>query len=140
MTTEPDRTTALPVPALTANGEAQEHIEALRYGRLLLPQCEACGAIIWYPRSFCPQCGTNKVRWIEATGDGRVYSFTVVRKGAGAYAASVPYVVAYVELAEGPRVLTNIVGDPADIRIDAPVTAVYDRADSGEAILRFRSS
>jgi uncharacterized OB-fold protein len=108
-------------------------------GRLMLPRCEACGFVIWYPRRFCPQCHSTDVRWIEATGSGSVYSFTICRRGTGAYQRAAPYVLAYVELDEGPRVLTNIAGiEPESIRIGQRVTAVFDPVRSGAALVRFR--
>jgi uncharacterized OB-fold protein len=66
------------------------------------------------------------VTWTELSGRGTVYACTVVRKGMGPWAAATPYVVAYVELAEGPRILTNIVTtDAASIDVGTPVVAVY---------------
>jgi len=108
-------------------------------GRLLLPRCPACEIVIWYPRPFCPRCQRADVEWIEATGAGSVYSFTIVRRGTGAYQRAVPYVLAYVELDEGPRVLTNIVDtEPEAIRIGQRVTAVFDPVRPGAALIRFR--
>jgi uncharacterized OB-fold protein len=73
---------------------------------------------------------------VGAIGTGTIYSYTIVRRGTGAYAAAVPYVVAYVELTEGPRVLTNVVwAADDDIYIGAPVEAVLDPSDG---LLRFR--
>ncbi|HWB38491.1 MAG TPA: Zn-ribbon domain-containing OB-fold protein [Rugosimonospora sp.] len=127
----------LPVPDYSANGEAPEHLDGLRAGRLVLPRCTRCGVLVWYPRAFCPACGTDEVEWVDVDGSGRVHSFAVVRKGTGAYADAGPYVVAYVDLDAGPRILTNVVGDPDAVTVDAPVTAVFDRADSGAVLLRF---
>jgi uncharacterized OB-fold protein len=82
---------------------------------------------------MCPDCGRLGVEWVEASGRGAVYSFTVSHRGPGPWADHVPYVVAYVELDEGPRVLTNLVGlDPGDVRIGMPVAAVFEHG-----LLRF---
>ena len=111
--------------------------EAAAAGRLVLPRCRSCGTFIWYPRSFCPQCHTWGVEWVPATGRGTVYSFTVSHRGMGPWAEHAPYVIAYVELEEGPRVLTNIVGaDPDEVRIGDPVTAVFQAAGT-QKVLRF---
>jgi uncharacterized OB-fold protein len=92
---------------------------------------------IWYPRRFCPDCHSLDVEWTEASGKGAVYSFTVTYRGSGPWAEEAPYVVAYVQLDEGPRVLTNIVGvDPETVRIGDPVTAVFELAGSTK-VLRF---
>jgi uncharacterized OB-fold protein len=78
------------------------------------------------------------VQWFEASGRGVVYSFTRVHKGEGAFADVPPYVLAYVELDEGPRVLTNIIGAVDDIHIGQAVEAVFDQRAAAGAILRFR--
>jgi uncharacterized OB-fold protein len=111
--------------------------QAAAEDRLVLPKCTSCGTFIWYPRGFCPKCHTSQVEWVEASGQGTVYSFTVGRRGIGEWAARSPFVIAYVELDEGPRVLTNIVGvDPDQVRIGARVSAVFEPA--GELkVLRF---
>jgi uncharacterized OB-fold protein len=80
------------------------------------------------------------VSWREASGQGVVYSYTVVRKGDGLWKDVAPYVVAYVELAEGPRVMTNVVGiDPSDVRIGMPVEVVFEPDGAGGAVYRFTS-
>jgi hypothetical protein len=106
---------------------------------LLLSRCPHCGLVIWYPRAICPDCHRYPTEWITAAGTGSIYSFTVVRRAApGRFAAAVPYVVAYVELTEGPRMLTNIVGcDPGQVQVGSAVSvAFYDAGETG-AIPRF---
>src|SRR3954447_1553830 len=98
----------LPISPLRPLPELEPHFAALDEGRLVLPRCDACDEAIWYPRTFCPSCGSTSVTWFEASGAGEIYSFTVVRKALGDFAEHAPYVVAYVELDEGPRVLTNV--------------------------------
>jgi uncharacterized OB-fold protein len=113
--------------------------EAAAEDRLVLPKCRGCATVIWYPRGFCPQCHTSSgVEWVAATGRGTVYSFTVSHRGMGPWKDHAPYVIAYVELEEGPRVLTNIVGaDPGAVRIGDPVQAVFQPAGDTK-VLRFR--
>lgn len=119
--------------------ESEPFWDGLAAGELRLERCGDCEAVIWYPRGLCPQCGSLGLIWFKASGEGAVYSFTVVRRAAGAFGPAVPYVVAYVELAEGPRVLTNIVDcDPGLVRIGLPVRCVFDADDTGRALLRFR--
>jgi uncharacterized protein len=128
----------LPVLPLGDSPELAPHFDGLRACRLLLPRCDACGETIWYPRAFCPSCSGREVKWIEATGDGLVYSYTVVHKGIGPYADHAPYVVAYVELDEGPRVLTNIVGPTEGLAVGSRVAAVFELDAEGTPSLRFR--
>jgi hypothetical protein len=133
----------LPAGAPPYNAEAEPFWSAAAERRLVLPVCDACGHHIWYPRSWCPVCGSASVRWTEMSGRGTVYACTVVRKGMGPWAAATPYVVAHVELAEGPRILTNIVtADAASIAVGTPVVAVYvpvaEPADSSAATMLVR--
>ena len=129
-----------PLPALAPEPGPDDapFWEAAAEDRLVLPRCRSCGVFIWYPRSFCPECHTTDVEWVEASGRGTVYSFTVVQRGAGPWTPHAPYVVAYVELDEGPRVMTNVVGtDPDAVHIGDRVTAVFEPADSTK-VLRFQ--
>ena len=83
-------------------------------------------------------CHTTDVSWFDASGLGQIFSFTVVRKAFGPWQDAVPYVIGYVELDEGPRVLTNIVDcDPDTVSIGDRVRIVYDRSPKGAAVYRF---
>lgn len=128
----------LPVTAPERTPETLPFWEATAQGRLLLAYCEACDTYIWYPRTFCPNCGSRSASWREATGFGTVYSFTVVCRAAGEFREAVPFVVAYVELQEGPRVLTNIVGcEPDHVFIGQSVRVVFADTGEGSALYRF---
>lgn len=133
--------TSLPVPTPNVLPEMTAYWEALRGGVFLLPRCLRCANVIWSPRPYCPFCGSLEVEWFPASGEATVYSYTVNRRGKGfnrKYEEVGPYVIAYVELAEGPRILTNIVDcDPADVAIGAAVRAVVHRSGD-DVILRFR--
>ena len=130
----------LPVPPASISPDNAEHFQALEDGRLLLPRCDRCSTVFWYPRHHCPTCGARTVSWVTASGRGVIYSFTVVRRGSGPYADVGPYVLAYVELDEGVRVLCNItgVGDMQSLNIGMPVEAVFDREPETAVLLRFR--
>ena len=132
----------LPAPVPVVLPEIKKFWEATAEGRLLLPRCEDCEGVIWYPRPFCPQCGSLHVGWVEASGRGTVYSFTVNRRGQAdlpEYRTVGTYVLAYVQLEEGPRVMTNIVDcDPDTVKIGQAVSAVFHDTGQGTALLRFR--
>jgi uncharacterized protein len=132
----------LPAPAPFVNPEVKPFWDATAEGRLVLPKCTACGTIIWYPRPFCPACSSTKVEWVDASGKGTIYSFTVNRRGQAdlpAYREAGVYVLAYVELAEGPRVMTNIVDcDPDSVRIGQAVEVIFHDTGQGTALPRFR--
>jgi uncharacterized OB-fold protein len=128
----------LPVPAPERTPETRPFWDATAAGRLVLACCDACGKVIWYPKTFCPDCGGLSVSWRESSGLGTVYSFSVVHRASGAFGDVVPFVVAYVELEEGPRVLTNIVGcDPQDVFIGQAVRVVFCDTGEGSALYRF---
>jgi uncharacterized protein len=132
----------LPAPAPVVLPEVKQFWDATAEGRLLLPRCEVCQTIIWFPRPFCPVCSSLKIGWFAASGKGTIYSYTVNRRGQAdlaAYRAAGVYVLAYVELDEGPRVMTNIVEcDPDSVRIGQRVEAVFNDTGEGNALIRFR--
>ncbi len=136
----PDNGMATPVPVV--NPEVKVFWDATAEGRLLLPKCQECAGLIWFPRPFCPQCGSLKIDWVQASGKGTIYSFTVNRRGAGdlvEYKDPVPYVLAYVELEEGLRIMTNIVGcDPDSVKIGQAVEVVFHDTGQGSALYRFK--
>ena len=101
------------------DGESVEWWAAIAEGRLLLERCRVCGSIASYPRSFCTRCWSEDVEWIPAAGTGAIYTFSVVRvNDLAPFNERLPYVVAMVELDEGPRLMTSI-GDvePEDVDI-----------------------
>jgi uncharacterized OB-fold protein len=132
-------TPQLPAPAPNVNAETKPFWDATTEGRLILKKCHACGTVNWYPRTLCPACGSFDTAWIDASGRGTIYSFAVTRRGAGAYRDAAPYVLAYVELEEGPRMMTNIVDCDVDaIGVGDPVEVVFHDTGQGSALPRFR--
>lgn len=139
MTTPRPSQPALPAPSPAVNPETKPFWDATAEGRLLLKRCLDCGSVIWYPRAICPECASLCTEWFEAAGRGRIYSYTVNHRGEGAYQGSPPFVLAYVELAEGPRVMTNIVGaQESDLAVDLPVELVFHDTGDGTALPRFQ--
>ena len=80
------------------------------------------------PRYLCPSCWSDKLEWIDASGEGTVHSFTIIRRASSpAFASLVPYVLVLVDLAEGPRMIANLVGDDAlEVGIGDPVTLRFE--------------
>ena len=129
--------TPAPKPAPTIDPDSAPYWEALNAGRLILKSCNGCGKAHFYPRELCPYCHCDDLSWIEASGRGVIYSFTVCRRPAGpAFADEVPYVVALVDLAEGPRMMSRILGDPAAVAIGQEVEVRFER-QSDELVLPF---
>ncbi len=132
-------TTELPAPAPPVNPETKPFWDATSEARLLVRQCEDCQSLIWYPRAFCPECSSTRTRWLRVSGRGHIYSYTVNHRGEGPYQGREPYVLAYVELDEGPRMMTNIVEtDDRGLAVGMPVEVVFHDTGEGSALPRFR--
>ena len=132
-------TPALPAPSPAVNPETKEFWAATTDGRLLVKRCQDCDGLIWYPRAICPRCSSLHTEWFSVSGRGSVYSYTVNHRGEGPYQGAAPFVLAYVELDEGPRMMTNIVeADETDLRVGLPVEVVFHDTGDGAALPRFR--
>jgi len=120
----------LPPPAISE--ETQAYWDAAGQGKLLVRKCKSCGQAHHYPRTICPFCFSDDTEWVEASGKGTIYSYSVMRR------APVPYAIGYVTLAEGPRMLTNIVDCDLDaLKCDQPVTVVFKPTDGGPPLPMF---
>lgn len=127
-----------PVVEVVPEPELEPYWSAARAGRLVLARCCVCGATPWMPRPFCSTHPEVPVEWVEMTGRATIYSFTTVMRGEGVFKDTGPYVLAVVELEDGPRILTNVVPlDDEQVRIGQSVSAVFDHRPAGGSILRF---
>ncbi|PZW38899.1 hypothetical protein C8P66_13315 [Humitalea rosea] len=129
---------AKPLPILT--DENRPFWEACRNGRLSLQTCSGC-AHVRYPISrFCPQCLSAEFEWSEMSGRATVFSYIVFHRAYHAgFRQDVPYNVALVQLEEGPRMFSNVVGVPNDqVHIGDPVEVVFDPVTPEVTIPRFR--
>jgi uncharacterized OB-fold protein len=114
------------LPQLVIDSDSRPYWEGLAQSELRIQRCDACSRHVFYPRSICPHCSSEKLSWITATGKGTIYSYTVAHQAFGPYADEVPFVVAIVELAEGVRMMTRIVDTPPDqIHIGAAVHVTF---------------
>jgi uncharacterized OB-fold protein len=121
------------IPAPEANPETKPFWDAAAEGRLLIKKCVPCGQVHFYPRAICPFCGSDKTEWVTASGRGTVYSYSVMRR------VPIPYALAYVTLAEGVSMMTNIVdGDLDAIRIGQPVMVAFKPSEGGPPVPMFR--
>ncbi len=102
--------------------------DAARKHELVVQTCKACDAKIFYPRKFCPECWSDKLGWIKASGKAKVFSFTITRMGIEEkFNDDLPLILAWVDLEEGVRMLTNIVGCDADaVEIGMDVKVVFE--------------
>jgi len=118
--------------------------EATREGRLLVQWCTACDRGVFYPRAFCPHCaaGRSALEWRTASGRATVYAAVVEHRPemAGArFSAGEPYCVALVDLDEGVRMLTDVVGcPPGDVHSGMGVTVTWEPLSDGRQLALFR--
>lgn len=117
-----------------------EFWKALKRHELCIQHCQNCGSYVFYPRTLCPQCFGINLRWERVSGHGKVYSYTIVhRAGIPGFEKDVPYVFAIVELEEGPRMTTNIIGvEPEKVRIDMEVESTFDDITPEITLLKFK--
>lgn len=125
----------IPMPVPTT----QPFWDATREHRLLLQRCDA-GHVFYYARTHCPECLSNELEWIEASGKGRLYSYTVARRPQSPeFADDVPYIIAAVTLEEGPRMTSLLVeADPEHVQIEGPVEVAWDDTPDGLSMPFFR--
>lgn len=127
-----------PVPAI--DPDSQPYWDGAKEGRLMIQRCKATGQTFLYSRQLVPGVVESEVEWIEASGKGTIYSFTVARRPAGQpFAGDVPYVVVSVTLDEGARVMSNLVtDDPDGVRIGQAVEVFFDAVSEDLTIPKFR--
>jgi uncharacterized OB-fold protein len=125
-------------PSPIVDPGTEPYWEGLKQNRLQLRHCRSCDRPHFYPREVCPHCYSLDLDWSTASGGGIIYSYTVAHRPAGpAYADDVPYTIAIVELDEGPRMMTWIVGDAADVTIGARVKVKFERSDNEVTLPKF---
>ena len=131
---------AKPLPRI--NPDNARFWESAHEGVLRLPRCTACEAWYWPPGPVCPDCFSEKVGWHEASGQGVVSTWTAVHKAwFPAFEAEIPYVVAQIELAEGPRITAGLIDcGAAELRVGLPVEVAFDRVTDALTLPMFRPS
>ena len=116
------------VPAPTP--ETQPFWDGCAAGELRLQRCLDCGQPYFYPRPVCPACGSANVEWFTASGDATLYSYVINHRPAPGFEDEAPYAIAVVQLAEGPRMMTNLTGAPhapEDLQLDMPLRVTFER-------------
>ena len=136
MTASEDRVEAA-FPGPQPSEASGPYWRALDEGRLTFQRCASCAHAWLPPRGECPRCLGCEFTWETASGKGRLVSWVVYHHGYHPYfAARLPYTVAVVELAEGPRLISGLLPTDRPLRIDLPVTLTIQR-ESGVALPRF---
>ena len=120
------------IPAPSLNPENKAYFDAAAAGKLAIKFCTACKEFHHYPRSICPFCFSDKTEWRDAKGTGTVYTYSVLRR------VPEPYCIAYVTLAEGVSMLTNLVDCDFDaVKIGMKVKVVFKPTDGGPPVPMF---
>ncbi len=122
------------------NEVSQPFWDAAKRHELQIQRCNACGTHIFYPREACSECLSPDLIWIPVSGKGTLYSYTIAQAPTHpAFADDVPYVIAIVELAEGPRITTNLAGCPPDrVTSGMPVVASFEEVTPEVTLVKFR--
>lgn len=114
-------------------GTQKQHFDHLAQGRFLIQRCADCERHVFHPREICPHCGGDALAWVAPGGRATVYSCTTVARKAE---AGGDYNVSLLDLDEGVRMMSNVVGMPPDqVRIGMAVQAVIGERDGAPAVL-----
>ena len=107
---------------------SQPFYDGARDHRLMIQQCATCGVVIWPVKSRCDNCMQPTVNWVQASGKATLYSFALMHQVYHpGFASAVPYIIAQVDLEEGLRILTNIVGcASSDLQIGMPLEVTFE--------------
>jgi len=140
---EPVRERKKPLPEIVPL--TQPFWEATAKKQLVIQRCSDCRAWVWCPRPACVECGSERLHWTPVSGRGKIFAFSVIREVVGrslrAFEGDIPYVAAWIDLDEGPRLLSNIVDCPIEkVKIGMEVEAVFEEAAPGIFLPKFKPS
>ena len=130
---------AKPLPKPTP--DTRPFWDGTRESKLMIMHCNACGKDYFYPRSYCPACFSADTSWKQASGRATLHTYLINHRPAPGFEGEAPYVIAVVQLEEGPRMMTNLVDvdpDPAKLPIDMPLEVTYERASGEITLPKFR--
>lgn len=124
-----------PVPV--RDGDTETYWDGVDNHELRIQKCTECHQHIFYPRSICPHCFSEQLEWVRASGHGRIYSYTVVHRPFGPFVSQAPFVVGIVELDEGVRMMTRILGPREEIAIEKCVQVTFVQSEAGVTLPYF---
>jgi len=130
-------------PLPQATPETQEFWDGLKRHELRIQRCNDCDQFYFYPRPFCPQpgCRSQNVEWQTVSGKAKLHTYVISHRGFGPWADDVPYVIAVVELDEGPRMMSNIINvepTPENLPADLLLEIVYDDVTDEVTLAKFQ--
>ncbi len=130
---EPGRSLPQPTP------ETQHFWDGTNEGELRLQRCDGCGKVYFPARPFCPACGSRKVSFFAASGKAILWSYVIHHRPVPGFTP--PYAIAVVQLAEGPRMMTNIVEcpqTPEALQLDMALEIVFEKQNDKITLPLFR--
>ena len=130
----------LPLP--NKQPESDFYWEKAQAHELWLRKCNDCNSVYFYPRDICPQCYSNSVEWIQASGKATLHAYAIAERGPTPSSRDVvPYVAALVDLEEGPRMPTNLVDVPMDeehIKVGIALEVTFDDVTDEITLPKFK--
>jgi uncharacterized OB-fold protein len=134
-------TTTRPKPLPRPTPETAPFWEGCKQHELRLPFCTACQRYFFYPRRYCPNCLSDAIAWHKASGRGTLHTYIINHRPAPGFEQDAPYVIAIVQLDEGPRLMTNIVNvepRPENLIPDMPVEVVFEDVNEEITLPKFQ--
>ena len=129
-------------PLPVAQPDTDYYWEKTKQHELWLKHCNDCNNTFFYPRDICPHCFSRNTKWIQASGKGTVHTFAIVHRPPDpSFKDDVPFVVAMVDLEEGPRMPTNLVEvepDPEKISVGMAVEVTFDDVTEDVSLPKFK--
>ena len=130
-----------PLPEVTPVN--QPFWDGAKAGKLMMQKCANCSTWVFPPRPVCGDCASEKLDWVEVSGKGKIFCFTIIREVVGTalrgFGPDIPYVTAWVDLDDGPRLCSNVIGCPIEqVKIDMPVVTVFEDTGDGITLPKFK--
>lgn len=128
------------LPSPIVNADSKVYWDGAREDRLMIRRCKNCGEKHFLPRHLCPSCWSEDLEWIQSSGRGIVHSYTVIRRTPmEAFRSRIPYIVALIDLEEGPRMMANVIGETAlETKIGDLVEVCFEDRQDGAKVPQFR--
>ena len=128
-----------PIPIPSNEVLTKPFWEATKRGELIIPYCNSCSTLFFYPREVCPNCFSKDLDWKKMSGKGHVYTYTHVRQAVHpSFQSANGHIYAIVQLDEGPKIPSGISGcEPNEVYVDMPVSVVFDDITEDYTLVKF---
>ena len=129
-----------PIPIPSNEVLTKPFWEATKRGELIIPYCNSCSTLFFYPREVCPNCFSKDLGWKKMSGEGHVYTYTHVRQAVHpSFQSANGHIYAIVQLDEGPKIPSGISGcEPEEVYVDMPVSVVFDDITEDYTLVKFQ--